>query len=273
MNPRTYLFVPGNRPERFATALASPADAVVLDLEDAVAADAKGQARDAIADWAGAASTIECERIVVRINDAASSHFETDLRMLRERGLCGVMLPKAEAPEQVAAVRAAVPGAQVLALIESARGVAQVDAVATSAGVARLVFGTLDFALDLDLDLSAGAEPLVYAASRIVIASRIAELGAPVAGVTPQIDDEARLLADLAWARRHGFGAKLCIHPKQVKPIHAALEPSAQDIEWARRVLQAEAASPGAARLDGRMMDRPVVLQAQRLLQRAGHQD
>ena len=93
---------------------------------------------------------------------------------------------------------------------------------------------------------------------------------APVAGVTPQIDDEPRLLADLAWSRRHGFGAKLCIHPRQVAPIHTALAPSAQAVDWARRVLAAEAASSGAARLDGRMIDRPVVLQAQRTLRRAG---
>ena len=92
----------------------------------------------------------------------------------------------------------------------------------------------------------------------------------PVAGVTPQLADEHRLLADLAWSRRHGFGAKLCIHPRQVAPIHAALAPSAQSVDWARRVLAAEAASPGAAQLDGRMIDRPVVLQAQRTLHRAG---
>lgn len=270
MYPRTYLFVPGNRPERFAKACASGADAVVLDLEDAVAAEAKGAARDAVADWAGQATPDQRARTVVRSNDAASPHFADDLRLLRDAGLGAVMLPKAESPDQVQAVRAAVPGAQVLALIESARGVADVDAIATSDGVRRLVFGTLDFALDLDLDISAQPDALAHAASRLAIASRIAGLAAPVAGVTPQIDDEVRLLADLAWARRFGFGAKLCIHPKQVAPIHAALAPSPQELDWARRVLAAEAASPGAARLDGRMIDRPVVLQAQRTLQRAG---
>jgi citrate lyase subunit beta / citryl-CoA lyase len=167
-------------------------------------------------------------------------------------------------------VRAAVADAQVLALIESARGVADVEAIAASDGVGRLVFGTLDFALDLDLDITEHSDALAYAASRLAIASRIAGLAAPVAGVTPQIDDETRLLADLAWARRFGFGAKLCIHPKQVAPLHAALAPSAQALDWAQRVLAAEAASPGAARLDGRMIDRPVVLQALRTLQRAG---
>jgi citrate lyase subunit beta/citryl-CoA lyase len=270
MSPRTYLFVPGNRPERFGKALASGADCVVLDLEDAVAAEAKAQARDAIANWAAGATPTERERSVVRINDAASPCFADDLRLLLEAGIGATMLPKAETAEQVGAVRAAVPGARLLALIESARGVANVDAVAASVGVVRLVFGTLDFALDLDLDIADHPDGLSHAASRLAIASRVAGLATPVAGVTPQIDDEARLLADLAWSRRHGLHAKLCIHPKQVAPIHAALAPGPQALEWARRVLAAEAASPGAAKLDGRMIDRPVVLQAQRTLQRSG---
>ena len=268
-SPRTYLFVPGNRPERFAKALSSGADAVVLDLEDAVAAEAKSAARDAIAAWAASASATERQRAVVRINDATAPGFADDLRLLRQVGLADVMLAKAESAAQIAAVIAALPGARLLALIESARGVANVEAVAASAGVQRLVFGTLDLALDLDLDISALSDGLSYAASRLAIASRSAGLAAPVAGVTPQIDDEARLLADLAWSRRHGLGAKLCIHPKQIAPVHAALAPNAQALDWARRVLAAEAASPGVARLDGRMIDRPVVLLAQRTLLQA----
>jgi citrate lyase subunit beta / citryl-CoA lyase len=269
MLPRTYLFVPGNRPERFAKALATGADAVVLDLEDAVAIASKAEARNAIAQWSREASEDYRARIVVRINDVQSKDFADDLRLLRDARLVGVMLSKAESAAQVQAVRDAVPDARVLALIESARGVANVRDVA-AAGVARLVFGTLDYALDLDLDIAGDSEGLAHAASVLAIASRVAGLPAPVAGVTPQIDDEPRLLADLAWSRRQGFGAKLCIHPRQVAPIHAALTPSEQEIDWARRALAAEAASPGAAQLDGRMIDRPVVLQAQRTLQRAG---
>ena len=271
MNPRTYLFVPGNRAERFGKALASGADAVVLDLEDAVAADAKDTAREAIAQWAGSASQTERERIVVRVNDAASAWLAADLRLLRSAGLSTVMLPKAESEEQVRQVCADLPGARVLALIETAVGVAQVDAVATASGVTHLVFGTLDFALDLDLDITDHSDGLAHAAARIALASRLAGLAPPVAGVTPQLDDEARLLADLAFSRRHGFGAKLCIHPKQIAPLHAALTPTDEAIAWARRVLAADASSPGASRLDGRMVDRPVVLQARRTLQRAGH--
>lgn len=270
MEPRTYLFVPGNRPERFAKALASGADAVVLDLEDAVAAAAKREARGAIAHWSRQAVDADRARVVVRINDAQSRDFADDLRLLRDAGIACVMLPKAESAVQVQDVRDAVPNARVLALIESARGVTSVHDIAATNGVTRLVFGTLDYALDLGLDIAESPDGLSHAASVLAIASRIAGLMAPVAGVTPQIDDEQRLLCDLAWARRHGYGAKLCIHPRQVAPIHAALAPSAQEIEWARRVLAAEAASPGAAQLDGRMIDRPVVLQARRTLQRAG---
>jgi citrate lyase subunit beta/citryl-CoA lyase len=270
MDPRTYLFVPGNRPERFAKALGSGADRVVLDLEDAVALSAKGEARDAIAGWSAQASDADRARIVVRINDAQADAFAEDLRLLRAARVESVMLPKAESAAQVHAVRAALRQAQVLALIESALGVANVKQVAGADGVARLVFGTLDYALDLDLDIAESPDGLAHAASVLAIASRVAGLSAPVAGVTPQLDDEQHLLGDLAWSRRHGFGAKLCIHPRQVAPIHAALTPSAEAVDLARSVLAAEAASPGAAQLDGRMIDRPVVLQAERTLRRAG---
>jgi citrate lyase subunit beta / citryl-CoA lyase len=262
---RTYLFVPGTRPERFDKALASGADKVVLDLEDAVAIDDKGKARSAIAAWLQAAMPADRSRIVVRINDAGSPWYAADLAALNAAHAASVLLPKAESAAQIAETQAALPKASILGLIESARGVSEVNRIA-AAGVQRLVFGTLDFALDLDMDISTDGSGLAYAASRIAIASRLAGLAAPVAGVTPQLDDEARLLSDLVEARRFGFGAKLCIHPRQVQPIHAALRPTAEALDWAQRVLAADAASPGAARLDGRMVDRPVVLQAQRTL-------
>lgn len=269
MDPRTYLFVPGNRPERFARAFGSDADAVILDLEDAVAPGDKPRARDAIATWFRDSSAADRARAIVRINDVSSGAVADDLQMLRQAGV-DIMLPKAESASQVRTVRTALPGARVLALIETARGIAMAHEVAGAAGVGRLVFGTLDYAVDLDLDVAASSDGLAHAAGVLAIASRVAGLPAPVAGVTPQIDDESRLLSDLAWARAHGFGAKLCIHPRQVAGIHAALAPTPQAVAWARRVIAADAASPGAAQLDGRMIDRPVVLQAQRTLLRAG---
>lgn len=268
MQPRSYLFVPGNRPERFAKAFASGADAVILDLEDAVAPRDKGDARSAVASWFAAAPATDRARALVRINGV---DVHDDMALLRDVRATAVMLPKTETLAQAAAIRQAVPACRVLALIESARGVAMAHYIAKAEGVAGLVFGTLDYALDLDIDISTDSEGLVYAAGALAVASRAADLPAPVAGVTPQLGDDARLAADVAWARRHGFGSKLCIHPRQVALIHEALAPAPQELEWAQRVLAADATSPGAAQLDGRMIDRPVVLQAQRTLQRAGH--
>ena len=171
--PRTYLFVPGTRPERFGKALACGADRVVLDLEDAVAADDKASARNAIATWLQGATPADRSRIVVRINDAGSPWFAADLATLGDISLISVLLPKAESAAQVTDTQAALPDAGILALIESARGVAEVNRIA-AAGVQRLVFGTLDFALDLDMDIATDAAGLAYAASRIAIASRLA---------------------------------------------------------------------------------------------------
>jgi citrate lyase subunit beta / citryl-CoA lyase len=209
--------------------------------------------------------------LVLRINDEATPWFDADLGLLAQVRGCSSMLPKAEQPATVARVRAACPGTPVLALIESARGVLNAETLAECEGVSRLVFGTLDFALDLDLsaDPAFGDLGLDHAASRLALASRAAGLPAPVAGVTPDIDDEARLLADFARARAHGFGAKLCIHPKQVAVIHAALQPGADELDWARRVVAAAEGSLGAVRVDGRMVDKPVLQRAWRLLARA----
>jgi citrate lyase subunit beta/citryl-CoA lyase len=270
-DPRTYLFVPGNRPDRFGKALASGADAVVLDLEDAVAADAKDAARNSVRAWAAEALPGERARAVVRINDLGSPHAAADLAAAAEVGLTAVMLPKTESADDVASVRRAAPDAVVLALVESARGIAAAEEIAEAPGIVRLVFGTLDYALDLDLELEDASDGLSYAAGRLAVASRCAGIATPVGGVAPQLGDEPRLLADLAWSRRHGFGAKLCIHPAQVTAIHAALAPSTKAVERARRVLEADAGSPGAAQLDGRMIDRPVVLAARRTLARAPH--
>lgn len=264
---RSYLFVPGDRPERFAKALASGADRVVLDLEDAVAPAAKGAARDAVAAHLAALPGGERQRFVVRINDASSAWFDDDLAMLAGRPGTELMLPKAEAPETIAELRCRCPGMAVLALVESARGVLNAPALAAAPGVQRLVFGTIDFALDLDLSGDpAGFAP---AASQLALASRAARIASPVAGVTPEIDDDEIFRADLARLRAHGFGAKLCIHPRQVATLHAALRPSEAELEWARRVIAATASQLGAIQVDGRMVDRPVLQRAHALLARA----
>lgn len=261
MLARTYLFVPGHRPERFDKALASGADAVVLDLEDAVGPVDKDGARESVRQRLLASN----DRLVVRINDEASAWFAADLELLAHAA--AVMLPKAEQASTIARLLEVNPKLAVLPLVETARGVLRAEALADAPGVQRLVFGTVDFALDLDL--SGDPLGLDYAASKLALASRAAGIASPVAGVTTALDDESVLLGDLERARAHGFGAKLCIHPKQVAPIHAALSPTAAQIDWAHRVIEA-GASGAAVQVDGKMVDKPILLQAQRLLARQG---
>ena len=263
----TYLFVPGNRPERFDKALASGADAVILDLEDAVAPGDKDTARAHLREWL-ARQPEAGERIAVRINDTATRWFDADRALLRESRIAIAMLPKAETVAAIAAVRGALPSSgRVLPIIETARGVENVGDLAAAPGVERLAFGTLDYAVDLGL--SGDERGLMYAAARIAHASRCADIASPIMGVTPSIGDDARLLADLEFGRAFGFGAKLCIHPRQVRVIRDALMPTADEVDWARRVLAAASAGHGATQVDGRMVDRPVVLKAQAILDRA----
>ncbi|NUZ08100.1 HpcH/HpaI aldolase/citrate lyase family protein [Piscinibacter koreensis] len=267
--PRSYLFVPGDRPDRFANALASAADAVVVDLEDAVPAAAKPAAREAVAGLL--ADERSRDRIVVRINDEATPWFDADLALVAEHDAGVVMLPKAERVATIARIRSNAPSAVVLPLVETARGVLAADALAAAEGVQRLVFGTVDYALDMDLQGELAASlGLDYPAARLALASRAAGLLPPVAGVTVAIADEAQLRADVERARAHGFAAKLCIHPKQVAAVHALLAPSADELAWAERVLAAADAAFGAAvQLDGRMVDKPVIERARRIVQRA----
>ena len=271
--PRSYLFVPGDRTERFDKALASEADAVVLDLEDAVAAPAKDAARAAVAALLASAALAprDAARLVVRINDEATPWFEADLAVLAAGRAPAVLLPKAERVATIERVRAACPGIAVLPLVESARGVLAAPALAAAEGVQRLVFGTIDYTLDMDLQGAlAPTLGLDTPAALLALASRAAGLWPPVAGVTVAIDDPAPLRADMERARALGFGAKLCIHPRQIAPLHALLAPGDDEIAWARRVLAAAEAAGGAAvQLDGRMIDRPVIERARRVVRAA----
>jgi citrate lyase subunit beta / citryl-CoA lyase len=262
----TYLFAPGNRPERFDKALASGADVVILDVEDAVTPDEKSDARGAIAQWCAAATAYRT-RLAIRINDPTTSWFADDLELLRTTGIPVAMLPKAEAPEPIAQVlRAMTAGGLMIPIIESARGVANVESIASAEGVLRLAFGTLDYAVDLDL--SGDERGLVYAAGRLAIASKCAGLLSPIAGVTAALDDEGRLAADVAFARACGFGAKLCIHPRQVETVQRLFAPTPAEMDWAARVVAAAEDHSGAFALDGKMVDRPVLLKAQAILGR-----
>lgn len=253
---RTFLFVPGDRPDRFDKAAASGADIVILDLEDAVAPAAKDIARKAVGDWLDAGNSA-----VVRINASGSDWFEKDLDLSACSGLLGVMLPKAEVGSALDRVGAMKP---VVALIESAAGVADVQVIARHAGVVRLAFGTIDLALDLDTTVD---EVLVTIGTQLVVASRAADLSSPIDGVTVGFKDSKLVEDSMRLARARGFGAKLCIHPAQLAAVRQALAPSAEDIARATRIIEADRASGGAAvALDGQMVDKPLVARAHRLL-------
>lgn len=266
-SPRSYLFVPGHRPDRFDKALAAGADAVVFDLEDAVPAAEKGAAREAVTRWLRARETGPSPQILVRINAAGTPQHEADVSACRH-GLHGVILPKSEQLADLTQLAQALPGLALLPLIETALGFAAVPDLARAPQVQRLVFGSIDFQLDLGID--GEGEELLYFRSQLVLHSRLAGLAAPVDGVSTVLDDAAQIHAEALRSRRLGFGAKLCIHPKQIAPVHEAFAPTPAQLDWARRVLAAAEAAGGAAvALDGAMVDRPVILRAQALLSQA----
>ena len=250
---RSLLFVPGNRPERFDKALAAGADAVVIDLEDAVPAAAKGAARDAVADWLAPQRPV-----MLRINAAGSDWHEQDLALCEEHpGITAVMLPKAEGPEPVR--RLAVAGLPVLPLVESAAAVAALVALVRAPGVERLVFGSIDLQADLGMR-DALEEELNPLRLQLVMQSRLAGIAAPIDGVTTAVDDPRRLAEDARRGRRLGFAGKLCIHPRQVGTVNRCYAPDEAEVRWAMKVLQAAAAAGGdAVRVDGAMVDRAVL--------------
>lgn len=268
--PRSYLFVPADRPDRVPKALATEADAVIVDLEDAVAEGSKSAARDALAALAPLARSAG-PRLWVRVNARPTPHFRADLQMLADWPAAGVLLPKTETAEDVIAVRAAMPQVQVIGLIETARGLAAAPSLGAVRGLARLAFGSIDYALDIGGIDPDDLDALLHARSTLVWASRVAGLPQPIDGVTAAIDDEAALLRDAAHARRLGFGAKMCIHPKQVARVNETFAPTAAEIAWAHSVIDALDAAGGAAvQAGGAMIDRPVRLRAERILALGG---
>lgn len=266
--PITYLFVPADRPERFAKALASGADRVIIDLEDAVLDDNKSTARDAIR-----TAEIDWQRIVVRINDVTSSHFTADAALLREVPANTVMVPKANSASTLQQVAEALGGdRQLLPQIESVEGLFAMPELLAREDVARLIFGHLDFALDLGSGRDQQA--MLYTRSQIVLHSRFAGKAPPVDSVTPDFRNEAACRLDAEAAHNLGFGGKLLIHPAQVGPVRSVFAPSDEDLAWARRVIAAvEEGGRGAVAVDGEMVDKPVEEAARRLLRRVGQTD
>jgi len=280
---RSLLFAPGAHPRRVEKALGLEADAVILDLEDSVAITAKAAAREAVA---AALERPRAAACYVRINAWDTPWAHADLCAVVRPGLDGILLPKVEAPHQLLGVDwvigqlegerdLAAGSIDLIALIETARGLAALEAIAGCGSRARrLAFGAADFCLDTGMRWSEGESELAPARQRVVVASRAAGLEAPIDTPWLHIADQGGLERSAARARDLGFAGKLCIHPAQLEPVNAVFTPSPEEIEQARRQLEAferaEAAGSAAIEVDGALVDYPVAERARRIVALAG---
>jgi citrate lyase subunit beta/citryl-CoA lyase len=267
----TFLFVPGTRPERFAKALESSADSVIIDLEDAVPAEDKENARSAIRTAWPTFTAEQKKRLIIRSNSPGSQFYAADLILVQQLDAACLLIPKSESLDQINGAAQILPNTAIIPMIETALGLHNVHELANSEQVLRLALGNIDLQADLGMICDAQETELQTARFQIVLASRLAQISPPMDGVTPSTDDIERITDDAERAKRMGFGGKLCIHPKQVSLVKGAFMPTAEEISWAHRVIEADKESKGGAvKLDGRMIDRPVVLLAQRTLAIAG---
>jgi citrate lyase subunit beta/citryl-CoA lyase len=267
---RSFLFVPGSRPDRFAKAESSGADVVVFDLEDAVPTAEKTGARSAVVGYLQRRGAIARKTAaMVRINSPHTPIGKADLAALAAlHAPYGVVVSKADSASVALTAAALGSDAVVLPLVESARGLQEVETMARQDCVVRLLFGHLDFCAEVGID-PRDSDALRPVRLAIRVASAAAVIAPPVDGVTAQFEDDGQLQEDMRDAVRLGFGGKLCIHPRQIQTVHAAMHPSADEVSWARSVL-AHAADDGASALNGEMIDPPVTLRANAVLSRTG---
>ena len=252
----TALFVPADRPERFGKAVSSGTDAVILDLEDAVASQAKEKAR------ASLDTRFTGLPVIVRVNASGTPWHAEDMAAASRLEPAALMLPKTESVDTLDMIaRGPAADLPIIALIETACGLSQARAIAAHPAVTRIAFGSVDFCADLGC--AHEREALLVARSELVLASRLANLLAPIDGVTTVIDDPDIAADDARYGRFLGFGGKLCIHPKQIAPVLSGYMPDANEIAWANRVL---ASGDGAAAIDGAMIDEPVRIRARKIL-------
>jgi citrate lyase subunit beta / citryl-CoA lyase len=281
---RSWMFVPGNKDRFLAKAAGSDADCVLLDLEDGVLPDSKAQARTMVA---AALRTPFRPQRYVRLNAASTPWFADDLAEVIPARPNGVCLPKCETPAQVTDLAAHLDSLERMTSIEpgSTRIVAAIEnpaAVLAAAAIARahprvaaLMLGAEDLALDIGLGTARAAEAaeLIFARSMLVYAAAAARV-ASIDGVFPDLDDPAGMERDTLQARRLGFTAKSTFNPRQVEVINRVFSPRPDEIEYARRVVDAfqaaEARGEASVAMGGQLVDRPIVLRAQRVLELAG---
>lgn len=258
------LFCPADRPERFAKA-AERSDAVILDLEDAVGATEKTAARGALIE-----SELDPARVIVRVNPVASEDFVSDMATLSQTDYRTVMVAKTESAK---ALRAIDRRFSIVALCETARGVAVADKLAAHSQVVALMWGAEDLVASIGGTSSRKTNGRYrdiarYARSRVLLAAA-ARGKAAIDAVHLDIGDTKGLAREAADAAASGFSATACIHPSQVAVIRQAYRPDEKTLQWARRVLDAAADHPGVFTHEGRMVDEPVLRHARAVLARA----
>jgi citrate lyase subunit beta/citryl-CoA lyase len=263
--PRSALFVPADRPERHQRALDSGAAAVIVDLEDAVAADQKDAARQTLVETL--ASRDGETTCLVRINSPKLAEGRADLEALPALRADGIVLPKADVGSVELAAGAGLP---IVALVETAAGILDAAAIAAHPAVDVLMLGPVDLSLELGVSETPDGDQLQTARGLIVLAAAAGGIPGPLDGPCVLPRDEAALALEIDRARRLGFTGKSCIHPAQVEAVNAGFAPSPEEISWATAVSAAfeEADGSGVVVLDGEMIDLPVVLRARRILER-----
>jgi citrate lyase subunit beta/citryl-CoA lyase len=278
---RSFLFAPGNHPRRVEKALSLDADAVILDLEDAVATAEKPATRDAVV------AAFERPRrglLYVRVNAVDTRFCYGDLVAIVKLGLDGIILPKVESAAGLATVDwllaqlerdRGLPhgGIDLVPIIETARGLDQLGAIlAAGTRVKRVAFGAGDFTLDVNMAWSRGESELAYARAAIVTASRAAGIEAPFDTVWVDLADRDGLEASSRTALGLGFQGKMCIHPDQIAVVNQVFTPTDAEIAFAERVAaafaKAEAEGNASIQLDGKFIDYPIVYRARRVMQR-----
>jgi citrate lyase subunit beta / citryl-CoA lyase len=278
MRLRSLLFVPADRPERFAKAVASKADAIILDLEDSVAHERKGFGRDAATEWL--AGPRDCS-VLVRINPLDSPHAADDLAAILPAAPDGLVLPKADGAGSVELLMALAGGSPVPPVLpialETPGGVFGLASFSTvGPNLCGLTWGAEDLSTALGAASARDGEarfnpPFAMARNMALFAARAAGVQA-IETVYPAIGDLAGLATSVAQAKRDGFTGMLAIHPAQVPVINEGLSPTGAELERAQAIVDAFAANPGAGalQLDGRMIDRPHLVLALDTLARAG---
>lgn len=274
---RSYLFVPGTNAVMIKKAISTNADCVIIDLEDAVAFTEKENARENIK--IALLQDSHTKKIIIRINDLDSPYWEEDVMCAITSGAKGVMIPKSESSECIREVcnkirRLVIEKGiafEVIPLIETAKGVQNAYTVASADPmISRLAFGSIDFALDIDCDLTPNGLELLYARSRVVIASRAASINSPIDAVYPDLNNEKGLEYEAVFSKQIGFKAKLLIHPKQIETVHSVFSPSEKEINKALEIVRAfeEAERNGIAsiKVNNTLVDYPVYKKAKGIL-------